>query len=109
MRAAPSPASRTPAPPPASRREAQSARREPARREGPRYTVEVASASSVTGAAGTRERLRAGGFSSSPVVDGDDATVRVRLGSFPTRDAAESLARRLRDAGHQPTVLPAGG
>ena len=63
----------------------------------------------MAGASGTRERLRARGFNSFLVVDGDDSTVRVRLGNFPTRDAAESLAGRLRDAGYLPTVLPSGG
>jgi cell division septation protein DedD len=74
-----------------------------------RYTVEVAAEGSMAGASGTRERLRARGFNSFLVVDGDDSTVRVRLGNFPTRDAAESLAGRLRDAGYRPTVLPSGG
>lgn len=96
------------APASAAPRKPQPARREPASGGG-RFTVEVAAERSVTGAAGTRDRLRARGFSSFLVVDGDDATVRVRSGSFPTRDGAEALAGRLRDAGYQPTVLPGGG
>lgn len=95
------PAAAAPTPP-------RPARRGPAPRAG-RYTVEVAAEGSMAGASGTRERLRARGFSSFLVVDGDDSTVRVRLGNFPTRDAAESLAGRLRDAGYRPTVLPSGG
>jgi cell division septation protein DedD len=71
--------------------------------------VEVAAEGSMAGASGTRDRLKARGFNSFLVVDGDDSTVRVRLGNFPTRDAAESLAGRLRDAGYLPTVLPSGG
>lgn len=92
---------------PASPASARPARREAAPRLS-RYTVEVAAEGSMAGASGTRERLRARGFSSFLVVDGDDSTVRVRLGNFPTRDAAESLAGRLRDAGYLPTVLPSG-
>ena len=95
------PAAATPPQPRPARREIVPARS--------RYTVEVAAEGSMAGASGTRERLRARGFSSFLVVDGDDSTVRVRLGNFPTRDAAESLAGRLRDAGYQPTVLPSGG
>jgi cell division septation protein DedD len=87
---------------------ARSARREPAPRLS-RYTVEVAAEGSMVGASGTRDRLKARGFNSFLVVDGDDSTVRVRLGNFPNRDAAESLAGRLRDAGYLPTVLPSGG
>ncbi|HEU0079863.1 MAG TPA: SPOR domain-containing protein, partial [Longimicrobiaceae bacterium] len=97
-----------PASAPAAPSKPRPARRETAPRGG-RFTVEVAAEGSVTGAAGTRDRLRAKGFSSVLVVDGDDATVRVRLGNFPTRAGAESLAGRLRDAGYQPTVLPSDG
>lgn|GEM_PF-6963043 len=74
-----------------------------------RFTVEVSSQRSVAAASELRDALRAKGFTAFLVMVGDDATVRVRVGDFPTRDAAAPMATRLRRAGYRPTVVPVGG
>lgn len=71
---------------------------------GPRFSIQVAAFSRPAPAEEIQERLEASGFFSRVVEY--DGFHRVRLGRFVRREAAESLARRLRDAGFEPAIVP---
>ena len=74
-----------------------------------RYTVQVATERVIANAARLRDALRAKGFDAFLVVIGDDGTVRVRVGDFSSREAADRETGRLRRAGYRGTVVEAGG
>lgn len=74
-----------------------------------RFTVEVASERSIARASETATALRARGFDAFLVIVGEGSTVRVRVGGFPTRAAADGLVARLRGAGYKPKVVPIDG
>ena len=71
---------------------------------GPRFSIQVAAFSRPRPAEEMREQLEASGFFSRVVEY--DGFHRVRLGRFVRREAAEILARRLRDAGFEPAIVP---
>lgn len=101
------------APPPASAPAAPRAPPAPPRAaDAPavdRFTVEVASERSIARASETATALRARGFDAFLVIVGEGSTVRVRVGGFPTRAAADGLVARLRGAGYRPKVVPIDG
>ncbi|HEV2149159.1 MAG TPA: SPOR domain-containing protein, partial [Longimicrobiaceae bacterium] len=97
------------APPPQSRElpREPAATGDPAAR-GETFTIQLASERSVARAAALRDRLRTAGFDAVVTMVGDDSTIRVRVGSFPSREAAAPTVARLRRAGYRPTVVAVG-
>lgn len=74
-----------------------------------RFTVEVASERSIARASETATALRARGFDAFLVIVGEGSTVRVRVGGFPTRAAADAVVASLRKAGFRGKVVPVDG
>lgn len=70
----------------------------------PRFAIQVAAFSRRDPAEEMRGQLEAAGFFSRVVEY--DGVHRVRLGRFARPEAAESLSRRLREAGFEPAVIP---
>lgn len=74
-----------------------------------RFTVEVAAERSIARASETATALRARGFDAFLVIVGEGSSVRVRVGGFPTRAAADTLVASLRRAGYRPKVVSIDG
>ena len=72
--------------------------------DAPRFAIQIAAFSRPDPAEEMRGRLETDGFFSRVVEY--DGLHRVRLGRFARREAAQSLVRRLRDAGFEPAVIP---